>query len=177
MRTTKIWEKEYKLTLEDTEYTESRWFINYNWEKTSFSWHFNPFEINIKESNYMKSSYLSWDDVRKTCEWTLKMNWIQIFECHTRTYERTYEEIKRFIEKIEILDIQEFIEWKVIWKMVWFREQLFIIENTIVEQGCVILKPKDWIRKPFLYEMDEEIHDFELKDTIKEHITNIDWYV
>ncbi len=181
MRKTKIWDKEYELSLEDTEYTESRWFINDNWEKTSFSWHFTPFEISIKESNYMKSSYLSWDDVRKQCEGTLKMNWVQVFECWNRTYDRVYKEIQQFIDKLELIDMDEFINDKWKGKIIGYKEQLFVIDYNIVDQGCIIIKPKDWIRKPFLWElwdMEEYPEKFELKESIKLCITSdIDWFI
>jgi len=125
----------------------------------------------------MKSSNLSWDDVRKTCEWTLKMSWIQVFECHNRTYEQSYKEIQRFIDKLEIINMDEFINNKWEWKVIWYKEQLFIIKYSLVEQWCIIAKPKDWARKPFLYEMwdeDDIVDDYELKESIK--ITNYSWY-
>lgn len=181
MRTIQLWNNTYTITLEDTDYKESRWFINDNWNKTSFSWHFNPFEINIKESNYMKTSCLSWDDVRKTCEWTLKMSWVQVFECHNRTYEQSYREIQEFIRNLEIIDMDEFINNKWAWKVIWYQGQLFIVEYSLVEQGCIIANPKDWIRKPFLCEMwdeDDKVEDYELKESIKLPITaNIDWFI
>ena len=106
------------------------------------------------------------------------MNWVQIYNCYTRTYEQSYRKIQDFIYKLELFDIQEFIEWKIIWKVIGYKEQLFEIENTIVEQGCIILRPIAWVRKPFMYEDDEDLDEYELKEDIKVEITddNIWWY-
>ena len=50
-----------------------------------------------------------------------------------------------------------------------------------MNQGCIIIKPKDWIRKPFLYELwdiDDKIEDYELKESLKLEITSdIDWFI
>lgn len=160
---------------DNTSYVRSK-----NGAITGFDGHRNPFKIIVEESNYMKSSHLSGDQVRKSCTGKLFVNDIQIFDCHHRGYERCYMQIQRFIDEMEM-------HWS--WypknlkektgKTIGYREQLFVIKSFIVGQGCMMLETLDGNpRRKFLWESEEDTDDYELKEAVKVEITDphIDWY-
>lgn len=55
-------------------------------------------KIEIEESNYLKTSGLSGNQVRKTCTVKVFFNGEQVFEDWHRTYDRAYELAKKYIE-------------------------------------------------------------------------------
>lgn len=146
-----------------------------------FSGHRLPFKIEIEESNYLKSSGLSGDEIRKSCTGKLFLNNVQIFDCGGRTYERAFKNIQSFIDSMEEkwswfpnkLDEYE-------GKIVKYEGQLFKIERFIVSQACMILvTPDGKPRKPFQYEVEDfENHDFDGMETVKVEINSerIWWY-
>lgn len=145
---------------------------------TGFDGHRLPFKIIIEEINYMKSSRLSGDQIRKSCNGKLFLNDVQIFDCHHRGYERCYMQIQRFIDDMEMnwswypKNLKEKIG-----KTVGYREQLFVIKSFIVEQGAMILETKDGkLRKLFMWESEEDNDD--ITDSLKVEITSphIEWY-
>lgn len=146
---------------------------------TGFDGHRLLFKIVIEEHNYMKSSGLSGDQIRKSCKGELWLNGVQIYEGSHRTYDRMYKEITRFIDDMEM-------NWnwfpnkldEVIGKTIGYKEQLFVIERVIVDQACLVLKHVDGKRKKFLYEDDEDFDEYEAIDPVKVQITNksICWY-
>lgn len=178
METIINWNK-HELKYSETPFSvrENNHYVELWNEKVWFDWHYNPISIDIKESNYIKESELSWNEIRKQCIWKLSINGIQIYECFARWYSNCYKRIERCIEKLEIFDIDEFISWKCIWRKVWYKEQIFIIDSTIVQQWCLMLKHESWKRKPFLYEYDDIVEDFELEELVKVEFYEVDWYV
>lgn len=146
-----------------------------------FSGHRLPFKIEIEESNYLKSSGLSGDEIRKSCIGKLFLNNIQIFECGGRTYERAFKNIQSFIDSME-----EHWSWfpnnlnECEGKIIKYEGQLFKIERFIVSQACMILvTPDGKPRKPFQSEIqDFENNDFDGMETLKVEINSerIWWY-
>ncbi len=145
---------------------------------TGFDGHRLPFKIIIEETNYMKSSGLSGDQIRKSCTGKLFLNDVQIFDCYHRTYDRCFKQIERFRDDMEMnwswypKNIKEKIG-----KEVGYREQLFVIKSIIVDQGAMILETPDGKpRKLFMWESEEDNDD--IHDSLKVEITSphLDWY-
>lgn len=144
-----------------------------------FDGHRRCFSIHIDESNYLKESQISGDQVRKTCEVKVFINSKQCFEGHHRNYEGAYKKAQRFIESIEMLDWYPFNTQKVIGKVIGYKEQLFKIESVIIDQGCMILVTLDGEkRKPFLWE-DREDYENDTDDSIKVEVNcpHITWFI
>lgn len=146
-----------------------------------FDGHRLPFRIEIEESNYLKSSGLSGDEIRKSCTGKLSLNGVVIFECGGRTYERAFTNIQRFIDSMEekwSWYPNKLEEWR--GKIIKYEGQLFRIESFIVSQGCMILvTPDGKMRKPFPYEQEDvENNDFDGNDTLKVEVNSdrIWWY-
>lgn len=146
-----------------------------------FSGHRLPFKIEIEESNYLKSSGLSGDEIRKSCTGKLFLNNVQIFDCGGRTYERAFKNIQNFIDSMEgnwSWFPNKINEWE--GKIVKYEGQLFKIEIFIVSQACMILvTPDGKPRKPFQSEVEDfENDDFDGMETVKVEINSerIWWY-
>lgn len=146
-----------------------------------FDGHRIPFKIVIEESNYIKHSGLSGNEVRKACSGKLFLNDKQIFECGGRNYGRAYKNIERFID-----DMEENWSWypnkteEWLGKLIKYEGQIFKIKNFIISQACMMLETPDGKpRKPFASEAEEvEEGDFDGTDSLKVEITdkNIWWY-
>jgi len=142
-----------------------------------FSGHRLCFKILIEENNYLKTSSLSGDEIRKSCTGKLSVNGVQVFEAWHRGYERCYQKIQEFI-----LNMEEHWGWyplqteKEIGRVIGYREQLFKIKSFIIPQGCMILETLDGNpRKKFLWEDND---DYEGESTVKVEITadGITWF-
>lgn len=148
---------------------------------TGFSGHRIPFKIEIEEYNYLKSSGLSGDKIRKGCIGKLFLDGQQIFECGGRTYDRAYKNIERFIDSMEMM--WSWYPKKVneeIGRLVKYEGQMFRIKSFIISQGCMILETADGKpRKPFQSEAEDvEEGDFEHGTSIKVEVNsdNIWWF-
>ena len=146
-----------------------------------FDGHRLPFKIEIEESNYLKSSGLSGDQIRKSCTGKLSLNGVVIFECGGRTYERAFINIQRFIDSMEekwSWYPNKLEEWR--GKIIKYEGQLFRIESFIVSQGCMILATPDGKpRLPFPSEQEDvENNDFYGNETLKVEVNSdrIWWY-
>jgi len=184
--TVKIGEKDYELIhgefphsrRDNTTYARSK----ENPERIyGFDGHRLPFKIEIEESNYLKSSHLSGDEIRKSCTGKLSLNGVVIFECGGRTYERAFSNIRKFIDSMEekwSWYPNKLEEWT--GKIIKYEGQLFRIESFIVSQGCMILvTPDGKPRKPFAYEQEEfEKGDFYGNESVKIEVNSerIWWY-
>lgn len=146
-----------------------------------FDGHRLPFKIVIEESNYLKSSHYSGDEIRKSCSGELYLNDTLIYECGGRTYERAFTNIKRFID-----DMEEKWSWypnkteEYVGNIIKYEGQFFKIERFIISQACMILvTPDGKPRKPFQSESEDvEEGDFDGIETLKVEITspNIWWF-
>lgn len=147
-----------------------------------FDGHRLPFKIEIEESNYIKRSDLSGDEIRKACKGKLFLNGVQIYECGGRTYEYTFKNIDRFIGSME-----EQWSWfpnnldEYLGKLIKYQGQIFRIKSFVVSQACMILETPDGKeRKPFPSEVEDfENNDFDGMDTLKVEINseNIWWWL
>jgi len=143
-----------------------------------FDGHRLPIKIEIEEENYLKSSGLSGDQVRKKCSIKVFCDGIQILDETHRSYEHGYRIAHQFI-----IDMEMHWSWfpkkvdEEIGKIVGYREQLCKIKRVIIEQACLILETLDG--KPFKKFLWEDEDDCEEKEsTVKVEITSphITWY-
>ncbi len=142
---------------------------------TGFDGHRIPFKIEIEEYNYLKSSGLSGDEIRKGCTGKLFLDGQQIFECGGRTYDRAYKNIERFIDSMEMM--WSWYPKKVneeIGKLVKYEGQMFRIKSFIISLCCMILDTDDGKpRKPFQSESEDvEEGDFENETSIKVEVNS-----
>jgi len=144
-----------------------------------FDGHRLPIKIEIEEGNYLKTSGLSGDQIRKKCSVKVFCDGIQILDEGHRSYEHGYRIAHQFILDMEMhwswfpKKIDEQIE-----KIVGYREQLCKIKRVIIDQACLILETLDGKPfKRFLWEDDKD-DDYEKESTIKVEITSphITWY-
>jgi len=142
-----------------------------------FDGHRLPFKIEIEEYNYLKSSELSGDEIRKGCSVKVFCNGVQVFDEFSRNYEHGYRIAHQFI-----IDMEQNWGWfpleinKEIGRTIGYKEQLFKIKRFVVSQACMILETLNGKpMKKFLWE-DEE--DYEAEKTLKVEITSqhISWY-
>lgn len=144
-----------------------------------FDGHRMCFKIEVEEYNYLKTSGLSGDQIRKACTGKLFLNGIQIYDTWHRDYERCYGKIQKFIADME--EKWSFFPFKTekeIGRTIGYHEQLFKIDRFIIEQGCMIISTLDGKpRKPFLWE-DEEDYEDGVNETLKVGITSdsICWF-
>jgi hypothetical protein len=147
-----------------------------------FDGHRLPFKIEIEESNYIKRSDLSGNEIRKACKGKLFLNGVQIYECGGRTYEYTFKNIDRFINSME-----EQWSWfpnnlnEYLGKLIKYEGQIFKIESFVVSQACMILvTPDGKERQPFASEVEDlENGNFDGVDTLKVEINSphIWWFL
>lgn len=144
----------------------------------AFSGHRHPFKIEIEETNYLKESELSGDEVRKGGSAKLYVDGILCFNGFCRNYEMGYRFIQDFIMKMEMM-----WSWypkkpqEQIGKVVGYREQLFRIKSIDVKYADMILETLDGKdRKKFLWEDEEDLD--EIDNTVKVSIVseNLDWF-
>lgn len=144
----------------------------------AFSGHRLPFKIEIEETNYLKESELSGDEVRKGGSAKLYVDGKLCFNTFCRSYEMGYRFIQDFIMKMEM-------NWgwypkntlEKIGKVVGYREQIFKIKSIDTEYADMVLETLDGKpRKKFLWEDEEDLD--EIDNTVKVSIVseNLDWY-
>ena len=141
-----------------------------------FDGHRLAFKIEIEEYNYLKSSGLSGDEIRKGCSVKVFVNGIQILDDFARGYERGYKIAERYIESLELFwgwfpfDVES-----VIGKVVTYENQPCKIERVTVSQGCLILSTLDGKPfKPFASSEDDDEPETAIK--VKINSPNIWWY-
>lgn len=148
-----------------------------NGEVQEFDGHRLCFKIEIEEYNYLKTSGLSGNEIRKGCSGKLFVNGVQCYDTFHRNYDSCYQNVKKFISDMEMYwSWFPFDTQSMIGKIIGYREQLFKIDYIIVDQGSMILKTVDGRpRKRFLWEDEKE---FEPEDSVKVEITSdaITWY-
>lgn len=179
--TVKVHGKEYDLIFGEHPHSRqdnSMYTRDKNGHIESFSGHRNCFKIEIEESNYLKESELSGDEVRKGGSAKLYIDGILCFNQSCRNYEMGYNFIQNFISKMEMnwSWYPKKVETQ-IGKVVGYREQLFKIKSIDIEDAAMILETIDGKnRKKFLWEDEEDID--EIEPTVKVSIVSesIDWY-
>lgn len=143
-----------------------------------FDGHRRPFKIEIEEYNYLKSSGLSGDQIRKSCRVKIFCDGVQVFEKNHRTYEHAYRIAHQFI-----LDMEMNWGWfpkevdKEIGRIIGYREQVCRIQRFVISQGCMVIETLDG--KPFQKFLWEDAEDFEPETQMKVEITSpqITWYI
>jgi hypothetical protein len=146
---------------------------------TGFDGHRRPVKIVVEEYNYLKSSEMSGDEIRKGGNVKVYINDVLCLEEFCRNYERGYKIANNFIEQIfdgfSVNFPDGCDEW--VGKTISYREQPFIIESFIVSQACMILKTPDGkTRKKFTWEDYDDLDDE--PTTVKVSILDdaITWY-
>jgi len=142
-----------------------------------FDGHRRRMKIDIEEFNYLKTSELSGDEVRKGCKGKLFVNDVQCYTTTGRTYEGVFHSIQNWVAKMETnWDWYPHNVKKEIGRVIGYQEQLFRIKSFDIEEGTMIIETADGLpRKRFLWEDPE---DFEMESKIVVDIISpqITWY-
>lgn len=141
-----------------------------------FAGHRLAFKIEIEEYNYLKTSGLSGDEIRKGCAVRVFVNGIQILDDFARGYERGYKKASDFIDSLELMwDWFPFNVESQIGKIVTYKEQYCKIKRFVISHGCMILETLDGQPfKPFTSDDEDDEPETELK--IKINSPNVWWY-
>ena len=136
-----------------------------------FSGHVYPVKMEFEEYNYMKSSGLSGDEIRKGGEAKIFVAGVQVYSFFFRDIDKALIKAHELIPQIFDHPVQLFSEsdrerW--IGKKVYYREHPAIVERFILDQGCVILRSADGMFPVPCYDKDEKYTHRE--ETVKDEI-------
>lgn len=108
----------------------------------AFSGHRVLKRIEIEESNYLKTSGLSGNEVRPACVCRIFFDDRQVYEFGGRRADYTLLKAREVITRLEELPVQLWLDWdkELIGRKVWYREDPAIIARYINDQGAVILR-------------------------------------
>ncbi len=144
-----------------------------------FEGHQVPLKIVIQEYNYLKTSSISGDEIRKGGTAQLYLDDLLIYEEFCRSYQSGYKLIEQFIYDMEMnWDWYPHNIHSKIGQTIGYNEQLFSIDRVIVKEACLWLRTLDGKpRKKFLYEDWDEFNN-EDQIFIKTSITDpaLTWF-
>lgn len=109
-----------------------------------FSGHRVCVSIEIHESNYIKDSELSGDDIRKACSLAIRFNGRPVFECNYRDH---LTALRYASIKIDQLMEHPLNVWMDDWaerevgRKVYYYETPATIARVLPEQNCVVVEP------------------------------------
>lgn len=142
-----------------------------------FDGHQTCIKVEVEESNYLKTSGLSGNEVRRACVARIFFGDRQIYEVGGRDIMPTLLAAHNAVAKLQDLSPYMFgdVDAELIGRKVWYRDDPAVITRFIGDQGAVILKadgcrfrPPAWQRddpeEMAMAEMDGE--DQEIKDDI-----------
>ena len=119
---------------------------------TDYDGHFNAWGVVIDEHDYLKTSHLSGDEVRKAGRCRLFFRGEQVYEFFHRDAKSALVRAVGFMNKIE--DFGGEFPGKE-GALVWYREIPAKIVRVLKDQGCVILERRDGKPWNFGGELDE----------------------
>jgi hypothetical protein len=134
-------------------------------------------KVEIEEYNYLKTSELSGNEVRKGGTAKIYFDGQCCYEFFHRDAKWALTTANRLIDEIR----DKCPDWckkdsrdKLIGKKIFYREIPAVIERLIVEQGCLIIKPEDGdVFPPPCYDKDREQSDIVKVEVTSPHIW---WY-
>lgn len=133
--------------------------------------------IEIEESNYLKTSGLSGNEVRKACSCTIYFNDKPVYAFGAREAPAALLRARHIIGKLEDLPIHHWDkpEEEIVGRKVFYRDDPAVITDFFADQGAIVLKADGCsFRPPAWQQADEEEmamraadgNDQEIKDDI-----------
>lgn len=141
-----------------------------------FDGHRILWEVQLKESNYLKQSDLSGDEVRKGGNGVLIANGVQVYEFFFREIQRALKDASRLIEQLEECPFRIWDEderQRVKGRKIFWRDQPAIITGLCLDQGCVIIAPdgfKNFVAPPWRENGDDDGERTVKAEVIDPHI-------
>jgi hypothetical protein len=137
----------------------------------AFDGHRRPIKIEVEEYNYLKTSHISGDEVRKGCSIKIYISDIQVYDGFARNVEYAYRRALNHLDNLEL-----FLDWfpikckSKIGSIVIFKGDRCIIKSFVVSQSCIIIEKEDGT--------DFELWDGDHECDVKVEITSphLDWY-
>jgi hypothetical protein len=148
-------------------------------EYVGFNGHRNLIDIVINSKNYMKESFYSGNEVRKSVVVEIFSDKVKVYEIFGREVE--YCLLKSWSVLQELRDntsgwlIQEYRE-KLVGRKIFYREKPAIVESLIVDQGCIVVKADGCTFPKPIYK--EEDDTYEENEYVKVEVldSNIWWF-
>lgn len=113
-----------------------------------FNGHRVQVAIDLRTSNYLKTSGLSGNEIRKGGRCVVSMGLceppVPVYEFSFRDVQRALRRAQEVVEALQDHPIQWFREKdrsEVVGRPVWWRDQPAIVSNYFADQGCVVLTP------------------------------------
>lgn len=129
--------------------------------------------IEIEEYNYLKSSGLSGDEIRKGGTCKIYFDGLQCWEFFHRGATEACLTAREIVKKLSEHESSWSVRServKLKGRKVYYREQPAVVESLITEQGCVILKAVDSQFKNPIYDKDREVDDTVKCDVLDKNI-------
>lgn len=151
-------------------------------EPVGFEGHRIIVDVQVESHNYLKSSYLSGDEIRKGGTCKIFFDKIQVYEFFFREPISALRRAEALIPKIMEHSLHRYWEpeeaKKLVGKLIFYREIPAIITSVIVDQGCIMVARrdgKDW--PPAIYDETPEWaeKEKEVKCDLVESTTNL-WF-
>jgi len=119
-----------------------------------FSGHRVAIGVEIQESNYLKESHYSGDEVRRSCAGIITFNGEAVGEVSGReilpTLLSAYQQIQKLQDlPFNLADPKD--RAALIGRKIWYREIPAVITSVILDQGCVIIAPDGAVFPPPAY--------------------------
>lgn len=154
--------------------SDNRHYVEMDHEVVSFSGHRILLGVKLTDSNYLKESHLSGDDVRKGGSGEITADGVVVFEFGFRDIGWALRRAGQLIDDLSehpsgwlMKDERE----KLVGRKVFYRERAAIIERLVTDQGCVIIKSADG--QPFpppVYRESDEADDEDV--SLKTEVTD-----
>lgn len=97
-------------------------------------------DIELRTMNYLKTSGMSGDEVRKGGEWRIRLNGQEVYSDFTRDPLEALLTIRRKLSLLLDLPVQLWKESPV-GRRIYYRDIPAVITDWIPDQGCVIIEP------------------------------------
>ena len=101
-------------------------------------------DVNLRSRNYLKSSYLSGDEIRKSCSAQIIFNGEQVYEVSGREPLDTLLKVHSTIERLLDMPVQLWSAKErgaIVGRKIYYHSAPAIITRAIWDQGCVIIEP------------------------------------
>jgi hypothetical protein len=109
--------------------------------------------IQLQESNYLKESEMSGDEIRKTCTAAIFFNEFQVYQLGGREWDWTLRQIQTIIPKlmehpVQLWDAGE--REKLVGRKIYYGGIRAEVKYCIWAQGCIVIEPvsdQEWFRR------------------------------
>lgn len=159
--------------------SDNRHYVEMSGEPVGFDGHRTLIGVQIESANYLKSSGLSGDEVRKSVGCKILADGVVVFEFGCRDVQYALLKAHALITELS----EHSSGWlngeeraRLVGRKVFYREHPAVITRLVLDQGCVIIETGDG--KPFPHPVWRDAGDDEAENSVKTEVTdpNIWWF-